>query len=172
MSRRIRLRIKKSSKSRVCHLRKICHLCAILCSPPSHESKSQNLELRIKVVAHKIDLTGACPFIFRKITRMPLTELFNQSTKPSFSSPPQPKLPPPSYHQVINFQIQTQNTIASSSKPPTPSMSPKKAASKPKWTQAEPVESADQDAWRPSKCIDFYLHGLVKEGVLQSHEKM
>jgi hypothetical protein len=51
-------------------------------------------------------------------------------------------------------------------------MSPKKAASKPKWTQAELVESADQDAWRPSKCIDFYLHGLVKEGLLQSREKM
>ena len=38
--------------------------------------------------------------------------------------------------------------------------------------QAEPVESADQDAWRPNKCIDFYLHGLVKKGLLQSREKM
>ena len=51
-------------------------------------------------------------------------------------------------------------------------MSPKKGASKSKGAQADPVESAEREAWKPSKCIDFHLHGLVKEGLLQPREKM
>jgi len=51
-------------------------------------------------------------------------------------------------------------------------MSPKKAASKSKETQADPMESVEQKAWKPSKCTDFHLHGCVKDGLLQPHDKM
>jgi hypothetical protein len=51
-------------------------------------------------------------------------------------------------------------------------MSPKKAASKSKETQADPMESVEQKAWKPSKCTDFHLHGCVKDGLLHPHDKM
>jgi len=34
------------------------------------------------------------------------------------------------------------------------------------------VESAEREAWKPSKCTDFHLHGLVKESLLQPRKKI
>jgi len=51
-------------------------------------------------------------------------------------------------------------------------MSPKKAASKSKGQEGDAMESTERDGWKPSKCNDFHLHGLVKEGLLQPREKV
>ena len=111
---------------------------------------------------------------------MPPTRLFNCSVKPMVLSFHYPR-PPLSFSQLPRFRFQIRSIILRAQAPEqireeaihSPmKMPPKKSASKAKGQQVGDVEPSEQGGWKPSKCYDFQLLGLVEENLLQPREKV